>query len=162
NGISVERSLDNYHFTQIASLAPAANTYHDTDPSLSLSNTVYFYRVGAFNALGTGYSNTVVLQPSAGAVVIDHSDLVRGFATNSDLAKSGSATFFSPAPAAGTIGIFTATQTIGTGTPLDNPPANSGSATFSNGAYTLTAQGSDIWDSADHFRYLYKPWTTAQ
>src|SRR5262249_12248854 len=134
---------------------------HDTDPSLDLANVVYFYRVGAFNALGTGYSNTVVLQPSAGAVVINHSDLVGGFASNSDLAKNGTATFFNPAPAAGTIGIFTDTTNIGTGTPLSDPPATSGSATFSNGAYTLTAQGSDIWDTADHFRYLYKPWTTA-
>src|SRR5262249_48933094 len=91
-------------------------------------------------------------------VTIDHSD---GFAANSDLRANGTATFFTPAPAAGTIGTFTATQNIGTGTPLSDPPATSGSATFSHGAYTLTAQGSDIWDTADHFRYLYKPWTTA-
>src|SRR5262249_19719165 len=56
DGISVERSLDNYHFTQIAALPPAANTYHDTDPSLDLDHVAFFYRVGAFNPLRTGYS----------------------------------------------------------------------------------------------------------
>src|SRR5262249_14636308 len=66
-GISVERPLDNFHSPRIAALAPAANTYHDTDPSLDLDHVVFFYRVGAFNALGTGYSNTLVLQPSAAA-----------------------------------------------------------------------------------------------
>src|SRR5262249_51454065 len=34
-----------------------------------------------------------------------------------------------------------------------------GNATFSNGVYTVTGSGSDIWDTADHFQYLYTPFT---
>src|SRR5262249_16817079 len=41
------------------------------------------------------------------------------------------------------------------GTPGD--PAIPGSATFTGGTYTITASGSDIWDTADHFHYLYRP-----
>ena len=41
------------------------------------------------------------------------------------------------------------------GTPGDPSPA--GNATFSNGVYSLTASGSDIWDTTDHFQYLYQP-----
>jgi hypothetical protein len=47
-------------------------------------------------------------------------------------------------------------QDIGTpGTPGD--PSVPGSATFVNGTYTLTASGSDIWGTADHFHYVYQP-----
>src|SRR5262249_57724427 len=36
-------------------------------------------------------------------------------------------------------------------------PAPAGNATSSNGTYTLTASGSDIWDNQDHFQYVYEP-----
>jgi hypothetical protein len=44
------------------------------------------------------------------------------------------------------------------GTPGD--PAIPGSATFASGApgtYAINASGSDIWDVADHFHYVYQP-----
>ncbi len=47
--------------------------------------------------------------------------------------------------------ILTQHQDIGTA----GNPSIAGSATFSNGVYTLTASGSDIWDTADHMQYLY-------
>src|SRR5262249_40680729 len=148
DGISVERSLDNYHFTQIAALPPAANTYHDTDPSLDLANVVYFSRVGAFNALGPASPNPVVPQP-LGGVTINHSD---GFASHSDLQANGTATFHSPAPAAGSIGIFTDHQDIGT----PGNPATAGSVSVANGVYTLRASGDDIFGTSDAFHYVYK------
>jgi hypothetical protein len=41
------------------------------------------------------------------------------------------------------------------GTPGD--PALPGSATFANGAWTVTGSGHDIWDQADGFHFVYKP-----
>jgi regulation of enolase protein 1 (concanavalin A-like superfamily) len=35
-------------------------------------------------------------------------------------------------------------------------PAVKGSASFSNGTYTISAGGADIWDIADQFNYLYQ------
>jgi regulation of enolase protein 1 (concanavalin A-like superfamily) len=35
-------------------------------------------------------------------------------------------------------------------------PALKGSAAFSNGAYTITAGGTDIWGTADQFHYVYQ------
>jgi hypothetical protein len=50
--------------------------------------------------------------------------------------------------------IFTAEQDVGT--PGD--PTIPGSATFDGaGTYTLQATGSDIWDTTDHFHYVYEP-----
>src|SRR5262249_19534559 len=49
-------------------------------------------------------------------------------------------------------------QDIGTGFGTPQPdPSPAGTATFSNGTYTLTASGSDIWGTADHFHYVYQP-----
>jgi hypothetical protein len=151
NGLTVERSVDSYHFAQIVALSPGVTTYHDTDPSLDLAHTIYYYRVGAFNDLGTGYSNTVVVQPAG--VTINHSDIGGGFATNSDLQTNGTARFYNPAPQAGTIGIFTADRDIGT--PGD--PATPGTVSFANGVYTLQASGDDIFGNSDAFHFVYKP-----
>jgi hypothetical protein len=49
--------------------------------------------------------------------------------------------------------ILTDHQDIGT----SGDPRIAGNATFANGTYTLTASGSDIWNQADHFQYLYRP-----
>jgi regulation of enolase protein 1 (concanavalin A-like superfamily) len=38
-------------------------------------------------------------------------------------------------------------------------PAIAGSAKYSQGTYTVTAGGLDIWDSADQFHYVYQPVT---
>jgi regulation of enolase protein 1 (concanavalin A-like superfamily) len=36
-------------------------------------------------------------------------------------------------------------------------PAIAGNAAFSNGTYTITAAGVDIWDGADQFHFVYQP-----
>jgi hypothetical protein len=41
------------------------------------------------------------------------------------------------------------------GTPGD--PSVAGTATFANNTYTLTGSGSDVWDTNDHFQFLYTP-----
>jgi hypothetical protein len=51
--------------------------------------------------------------------------------------------------------ILTQHQDIGT----SGNPSVAGNATFSNGVYTVTGSGSDIWDTADHMQYLYAPLT---
>src|SRR5262249_1022519 len=51
--------------------------------------------------------------------------------------------------------VLTLHQDIGT----PGNPSVAGNATFSNGVYTVTGSGSDIWDTADHFQYLYTPFT---
>jgi hypothetical protein len=51
--------------------------------------------------------------------------------------------------------ILTLHQDIGTA----GNPSVAGNATFSNGVYTVTGSGSDIWDTADHMQYLYTPFT---
>jgi hypothetical protein len=150
-GVTVQRSLDGYHFFQIAQLPFGANTYHDTDPSLDLSHVVYYYRVGAFNTLGTGYSNAAVLQLVG--MTINHSDIGGGFGSTNDLQTNGTARFYSPVDAGGSLGIFTADRDIGT--PGD--PATPGSASFENGVYTLQASGDDIYNNSDAFHFAYVP-----
>src|SRR5262249_26530840 len=44
-------------------------------------------------------------------------------------------------------------QDIGTA----NDPSVPGSVTFANGPYRVTASGSDIYGTADHFHYVYQP-----
>jgi hypothetical protein len=151
DGFVVERSLDNYHFDPVAVVDVGVQTYTDTnlDPP---PPRVYFYRVRAFNGLGnSAYSNTA--QAAVGAVIATP-DYPAGFGgSQGDFQANGSAKFVNPAPDPGTIGIFTAHQDVGT----TGDPGTPGTATFNNGTYTLTASGSDIWDTADHMQYLYKP-----
>jgi hypothetical protein len=71
-----------------------------------------------------------------------------GNAGNSPYSGTLRATFPSP--------VLNQDQDIGT---LGNPTIP-GSATFGTGAlgtYAITASGSDIWDVADHFHYVYRP-----
>lgn len=39
------------------------------------------------------------------------------------------------------------------------PPAIAGSASYSNGTFTVTSAGADIWDGSDQFRFVYRQWT---
>jgi YVTN family beta-propeller protein len=58
------------------------------------------------------------------------------------------------------LGIFTANQNIGTGgPPLTDPVAATGSSAYSAGTYTVAGGGSDIYNTADHFQYLYRDLT---
>jgi hypothetical protein len=151
-GFYVERSTNaNSGFTRIATLGAGVTTYHDgglTNPQQ------YYYRVQAFNHSGTGgalvvsgYSNV-----ASAATVFINLPYGNDFSSHGDLTTNGSATFAgAPSP----VGIFAAHQDIGT----QGNPAPAGSATFDSatGAYTLTASGSDIWDTKDHFQYVYEP-----
>ncbi len=80
-------------------------------------------------------------------------DYSGGFANHTGLTANGSAAFI-PA-GSNPVGTFAGHQDIGT--PGDPSPA--GNTTFSNGVYTLTASGSDIWDTTDHFQYAYEALT---
>jgi hypothetical protein len=73
---------------------------------------------------------------------------VRAFDSQGNLSPYSN-TFQTSLPGA----ILTDHQDIGTA----GDPAIPGSATFANGVYTLKASGSDIWNQADHFQYLYRP-----
>jgi hypothetical protein len=79
-------------------------------------------------------------------------DFSNGFGNHNNLMANGSATFATNV-GQGTVGIFAGQQDLGT----PGNPAPAGTGTFSNGTYTLTASGSDIWDTNDHFHYVYEP-----
>ncbi len=54
-GFSIERSLDNVNFSQIATVGPNVTTYTDSDVALY---TYYYYRVRSVNSFGySAYSN---------------------------------------------------------------------------------------------------------
>jgi len=63
---------------------------------------------------------------------------------------------------AGSVWSFT---TAGTAAPLPSPWSDAdigavpiaGSATYSNGTFTITGSGADIWGSADAFNFVYQP-----
>ena len=58
------------------------------------------------------------------------------------------------------LGIFTTNQNVGTGgPPITDPAAASGSSAYSAGTYTVAGSGSDLWNTADHFQYLYRDLT---
>jgi hypothetical protein len=151
DGYTVERSADNYHFDLLATLDPGATSYVDTTVA---TNAISFYRLQAFSAQGRSTFAKLQLTNGGAPVIIDHSD---GFASHGDLQGNGNTAFIDPAPTAGTIGVFTAHQDVGTA----GNPGTPGTATFDNSTakYTLTASGSDIWNPDDHFQYLYKPMT---
>jgi hypothetical protein len=92
---------------------------------------------------------TAITATTSVNAVIDFSG---GLVNPGDLMTNGYAAIYGP-PAP--VGTFASHQDIGT----PGNPAPTGSATFSNGAYTLTASGSDIWDNNDHFQYVYEPLT---
>jgi hypothetical protein len=87
-------------------------------------------------------------------------DYTNGFANNGGLqiqssnpSNAASASFVGPNSNA--VGIFSGNQNVG----VPGDPGTPGSATFSNGTYTLTASGSDIWDPSDRFHYAYEALT---
>ncbi len=91
-------------------------------------------------------------------------DYSRGFINSSDLATNNNgangglnaiATFVGPSPSSSPVGMFAGHQDIG----VPGSPAPAGNTTFSNGAYTLTASGTDIWNTADTFQYAYETLT---
>ncbi len=59
----------------------------------------------------------------------------------------------------------TATPTAGAGLPapwvhLDvGGPGFAGNASYSAGAFTMSASGTDIWGTSDQFHYVYQPWS---
>src|SRR5262249_34389530 len=138
---------DNYHFDLGGQAGIGAKTFTDTGLD---NNTVYFYRVRAFNDAATsGPSNTVAVTLGGTLTTSDHSN---GFGPNLDLQANGSARFQNRSTSSGTVGIFTNSQDIGT----TGDPMTAGTSSFSNGSYTLTATGSDIGGTADHMQFLYK------
>ena len=78
-------------------------------------------------------------------------DYTAGFTNHSNLTANGSARILPE----GAVGQFLNHQDIGFG----NDPGTVGNATFNSGTgtYTLTASGSDVWDTADKMHYVYEP-----
>jgi hypothetical protein len=99
------------------------------------------------NTMGPPISGTASI-----AVTLDFSG---GFTNNGVLQANGNAAFVGPAQPAAPVGIFADHQNVG----IPGDPGTAGSATFSNGTYTLTASGSDIWDPSDRFHYTYESLT---
>jgi hypothetical protein len=94
SGFLIERSTDNYHFTQVGTTGIGVRTFQDTADNGLVPNTIYFYRVRAFNDTGnSGYSNVIQVTLGGTIVTIDHS---AGFAINDDLRANGNTTFVSP------------------------------------------------------------------
>jgi hypothetical protein len=151
DGFSVQRSSDGgATYVLIATVGPGTTSYIDG----GLAAGTYYYRVQAFN--GNGSSNftnvdSVIVGMPGQTTTVDHT--TNAFNNNSDLSASGSASFAGPVNAP--VGIFAGHQDVG----RPGDPATAGSATFSSttGAYTLTASGSDIWDTADHLHYVFTP-----
>jgi hypothetical protein len=145
-GYEVWRSTDGKTFTQIATLPPNSMSFTDS----KLGAGTYFYKARAFNANGESlFSNldsVIIGQPGATVTAVDHS---AGFTNHSDLTANGSASFF---PNSDPVGTFLGHQDIGA-------VAAHGSATFDpgTGTYAVQASGSDIWDVADSFQFVYKP-----
>jgi hypothetical protein len=151
DGFRIDRSFDNFHWTQAGQVGPGVLTFTDTPPT---APGLWFYRVHAFNMVGdsdfsNGPANPLFANLGRSAVSVDHS---QGFTTHTDLQSNGSTTFVPSG-----LGSLFNNQDIGTS---GNPTA-AGSTTFASGTgtYTLQASGSDIWDTADHFQYSYRPLT---
>jgi len=145
-GFAIERSHDNVNFTQVGTVGAGVQTFHDAS---GLANGLFFYRVKAINDQGASSpSANVRANVGQAAALVDH---FQGFGVHTDLASNGAATFPTP------LGNLFSDQDIGTG---GNPTA-AGNASFASatGTYTVQASGSDIWDTADHFHYLYRPLT---
>lgn len=141
----VERSTNGTTFSQIASISATNDTY--TDSTGLTAGALYYYRVRSTNGtLNSAYSSIVSATAAPPALL----DFANGFANHSNLTANGSATF---APEPGPVGVFLGHQDIGT----QGNPGIRGNATFASGTYTLTATGSDIWGTADHFHYVYRP-----
>jgi hypothetical protein len=144
-GFSVERSRDGVSFSQVASLP--ANSMSFTDSRVGAGT--FYYRVRAFNANGnSAYTNvdSVRIGTPGQAVLVDHSG---GFVSHGDLTANGVATF---SPNADPVGTFVGHTDIGN-------VASKGSATFTNGTYSIEASGADIWDVVDGGQFVYKPLT---
>ena len=59
SGFGIERSLDGTNFTEIVTRGANTEQYTDNDNAL-LTNTLYYYRVRAYNAAGnSAYSNVI-------------------------------------------------------------------------------------------------------
>jgi hypothetical protein len=149
-GFRIYRAIDpNGPYNLIDQVGAGVTTYHDTGLT---PGTTYYYRVQAFNDDGdSGLSNTSFVCPGPHRTA-DHGN---GFNSTSDLHANGGASFAGQAVSGNPVGVFAGHQDVGT----PGNPGTPGNATFAGGVYTLTASGSDIWDTADHFHYAYRPMT---
>ncbi len=76
---------------------------------------------------------------------------VQGICSDASISPYGAPAAFSTLPCGSNCGLLPShwtSQDIGV-------PAQSGSACYSNGIFTLSASGNDIWDVADQFHYAY-------
>src|SRR5262245_45286535 len=151
-GFHIERSSDGVNFAEVSTASAGSTTFVDTNPNgQGVPPGTYYYRVEAFapELPDSAFSNidSVRFAAPGTTLTIDHSG---GFASHGDITTSGSTTIF---PEAAPVGTFPGHQDIGN-------VATHGGATFDGvGTYSVQGSGSDIWDVADSFQYVYKPLT---
>jgi hypothetical protein len=144
-----------------AAALPANYTFRTaTDPGAHTFN-VTLNTIGSQSITVNDTTTTTITGTRAISATLDYS---RGFVNNTNLQANNNgasgglnaiATFVGPSPASSPVGMFLGHQDIG----VPGNPAPAGNTTFSNGVYTLTASGDDIWDSADRFQYAYETLT---
>ncbi len=155
NNNAIPSYLGTVHFTSSdpAAVLPANYTFTAADNGVH-TFTVYLNTPGAESITATDTGTATINGMQSGIVVRQNValtlDYSNGFGDATNLTRNGSANFVGPN--ANAVGMFAGHMDI---TNAALSPA--GSATFANGAYTLTASGSDIWDVADQFQYLYEP-----
>jgi hypothetical protein len=155
NNNQIPGYLGTVHFTSSdpAPGLPANYSFRASDNGVH-TFTVSLNTLGSQSITVTDTATMSITGTQSGILVnqagltIDYSG---GFGNQSNLTRNGSATFVGPT--ASPVGIFAGHQDVGTA----GDPSVAGNATFSNGVYTLTASGSDIWGTADHMQYLYMP-----
>ncbi len=144
-----------------AAALPANYTFRTATDLRSHTFTVTLNTVGSQAITVNDATTTTITGTRSVNVTLDYS---RGFVNSSDLAANNNgangglnaiATFVGPSPASTPVGMFAGHQDIG----VPGNPSPAGNTTFANGAYTLTASGSDIWDTADRFQYAYETLT---
>jgi hypothetical protein len=144
-----------------AAVLPANYTFRTAIDTGAHTFTVTLNTIGSQSLTVNDTTTTTIAGTRSVNVTLDYSS---GFANSSNLqgnnngASGGNnsiATFVGTSLSSSPVGAFAGHQDLGT----PGNPSPAGNTTFSNGAYTLTASGSDIWDSADHFQYAYETLT---
>jgi hypothetical protein len=145
-----------------AAVVPANYTFRTAiDTAGSHTFTATLNTVGSQRLTVNDTSATTITGTRSVNVALDYSN---GFLYSSDLMGNNNGAnggLISAGTVVGTslssspVGVFAGHQDIG----VPGNPSPAGNATFSNGSYTLTASGSDIWDSGDRFQYTYETLT---
>jgi hypothetical protein len=144
NRAAFATSYDVYLGTSLSNMAPVANV------PAQLNNTPpdsYSWTPSTPLQGGTTYFWKVVSRTNATFHDgFDDSSLMTASATSSFTTSGGAP----PPPPNGSLPAPWSSQDVG-------PVGNSGTASYSNGVFTVQGAGTWIWDTTDSFRYVYQP-----